>query len=375
MSSALQSRSALPNRSWRPCGVVMVAALVLAGLMAGAGSVLAQESRGQTMALGLAEAVELALSYDLEHAVARVQWDNARIASRIAQASGPLSPYDQLKQELEERRAEHQYVSARRSLVTNVIREYLELKQAERRLDIARRQLDVGRQELAIVRELVRIGQRHQLDELREANRVEELALEVDAAERDYETRRRAFLQRLGLDEDVQLRLVDEPEAMPWTWDIGQTLAYAAENAFSVWERAATLRIAAMDLEAVRIEDPPPLQLEKAENDYRIAELNAQQAERTFVNSVRTAFHKVTDAARRLETAAVDYELAKAEYDVARRRHQAGLTTDLDMERAEIELRSAEQAHYDALYTYVLARLELLNLIGHPLDLGEEVAE
>src|SRR5690606_4032468 len=141
------------------------------------------------------------------------------------------------------------------SLVTNVIREYLELKQAERRLDIARRQLDVGRQELAIVRELVRIGQRHQLDELREANRVEELALEVDAAERDYEPRRRAFLQRLGSDEDVQLRLVDEPEAMPWTWDIGQTLAYAAENAFSVWERAATLRIAAMDLEAVRIED------------------------------------------------------------------------------------------------------------------------
>src|SRR5690606_4032466 len=91
----------------------------------------------------------------------------------------------------------------------------------------------------------------------------------------------------------------------------------------------------------------PPLQLEKAENDYRIAELNAQQAERTFVNSVRTAFHNVTDAARRLETAAVDYELAKAEYDVARR-HQDGLTTDHDVERAADELRSAEHAHHDA---------------------------
>src|SRR5690606_2279582 len=190
MSSALQSRSALPNRSWSPCGVVMVAALVLAGLMAGPGSVLAQESREPTIALGLADAVEMALAYEPGHAVSRGQWDKRRMARRIGQPSCPLGPYDQLKQELEERRPEHQYVSARRSLVTNVIREYLELKQAERRLDIARRQLDVGRQELAIVRELVRIGQRHQLDELREANRVEELALEVDAAERDYETRR-----------------------------------------------------------------------------------------------------------------------------------------------------------------------------------------
>ncbi|HLT57899.1 MAG TPA: TolC family protein [Limnochordales bacterium] len=359
---------------WTIAVVLAVGALLLGLPAAGPAQVFAQAQGEDVIALTLAEAVDLALAYDLEHAMARLRWENARIDSRIAQASGPVSPYDRLLQELEERRAENEYVSARRELVIGVIRDYLDLKQAQRQVDIARRELELGREELAIVREMVRIGERHSLEERREENRVAGLELALDTAQRDVENRRRALLLRLGLPEDARLELVDEPEQAPWPRDLAETLAYAEEHAFAAWERQANLRIAAMDLEALRVQNPAPLQLEKAENEYRIAEMNALQAARTFHNTVRTAYHTLSDAARRLETAVVDYELAVADHDVARRRYEAGLTTDLDWARAELALRSAEQSYHEAIYSYVLARLELLNVIGHPLDLGEEPA-
>lgn len=376
MSCLLTARAL---RSWRYPSIPLALAAAALGFLAlifGAPDVAAAgDADGETMALTLAEAVDLAFAYDLEHAIARLQWENARIDSRIAQASGPVSPYDRLRQELQERRAENDYLSARRSLVANVVRDYLDLKQAQRQLEIARRQLDLAREELAIVREMVRIGERHAQEELREENRVAGLELSLATARRNQENRRRALLQRLGLPEDAHVELVDEPVPVPWSWDLDETMAYAEEHAFAVWERQANLRIAGMDLEALRVQDPPPLQLEKAENEYRIAEMNAQQGRRAFENSVRNAFHALSDAARRLETAAVDYELAVAAHDTARRRYEAGLTTDLDWARAQLELLNAEQSHHDAIYSYVLARMELLSLIGHPLDLGEDPAQ
>ncbi len=375
MSPAVPARA---QRAWDRClilPVLVAAALGFLSVAAPADVVLAQAQAGDVLRLTLEQAVEMAFDYDLEHAIARLQWENARIDRRIAQASGPVSPYERLRQEIQERRAENDYRSARRSLVINVTRDYLDLKQALRQLEIARRNLELARQELAVVQEMVRIGERHPQELLREENRVAGLELTLASAERNVETRRQSLLQRLGLDADAHVELVDEPEPVLWQWDFEETLTYAQENAFTVWERQANLRIAAMDLEALRVQDPAPLQLEKAENEHRIAEMQAQQAQRSFENNVRTAYHALSDAARRLETAKVDFDLAVAAHDTARRRHEAGLTTDLDWARAELDLLSAVQSYHDAIYNYIRSRLDLLSLIGHPLDLGEDPAE
>ena len=374
MSTAVPARPRIV-RCWLWAPAFLAIALASLLVVGGAASALAQDASEGAIRLTLAEAVEMAFDYDLEHAIARLQWENAQIDSRIAQASGPVSAYDRLRQEMQERRAENDYLSARRSLVINVTQDYLNLKQALRQLEIARRQLELARQQLAIVQEMVRIGERHPQEALREENRVAGLELSLAAAERNVENRRQSLLARLGLPLDAQVELVDEPEAVPWTWTLEETLAYAEEHAFTVWERQANLRLAAMDLEALRVQDPAPLQLAKAENEYRIAEMQAQQAQRSFQNSVRAAYHGLVDAARRLETSCVDYELAVAAHETARRRHQAGLTTDLDWAQAELDLLSAEQSRHDALYNYVLSRMELLRLIGHPLDMGEDPAE
>lgn len=324
--------------------------------------------------LTLSEAIRLAFEYDLDHEIARLNWENARIDNLIARASGPVSAYEQLQRDLQERRAENAYVTSRKSLVQAVVQEYFEVQQAERQVDIARRQADIAARELDVVRQMVQIGERHPQDELRERNRVASAELNAETAARTFQSRLAALRQRLGLAETVELVLVDEPEAIPFDWSLDETLAYALENNFSVWERDMNVRIARMDLEALRVQDPAPLQLEKAENNLRVTELTALQGERTFYINVVGAYYGLTDAARRLESARVEYDLALAAFDVARRQYEAGLITEIDWERAHLERETAVQSYLDSVTTYVRARLDLLNLIGHPLELDEEFA-
>src|SRR5690606_24220235 len=362
--------------SWRRRWFLLVLALVCmaaaAGVFGDAASAAGDGDAGapaEVLELTLADAVRLAFEYDLEHEIARLNWENARIDNMIARAAGPVSAYEQLQRDLQERRAENSYVSSRRSLMMTVVQEYFDLQQAAAQADVARRQADLAARELDVVRQMVAIGERHPQDELREQNRVAAARLTAETAARTFRSREQALRHRLGLPDTVQLVLVDEPEAVPFDWTLDETLAYALEHNFSVWEREMNVRIAQMDLEALKVQDPAPLQLQKAENSRRITELNARQAERSFYNNVVSAYHGLMDAARRLEAAASDYELSQSGAAVARRQYEVGLTTETDWERAQLDQINARQSYREAVISYVRARLELLNLIGHPLGL------
>lgn len=356
----------------------LTAALIVgAAFVSGAWQAAAQEAGGepgQVIELTLAEAVRLAFEHDVDHEIARLTWENARIDNMIARASGPLTQYEELQRELQERRAENNYLSSRRSLVLNVVQEYFELKQAAVQAEVARRQAELARRQLEIVRQMVAIGERHPSEELREQNRVAAAELAAENAERTYRNREEALRLRLGLPEGVTLVPVDEPVAIPFDWTLEETLVYALKHSFSVWERETNLRIAEMDLEALRAQDPAPLQLQKAENNFRITQLNALKADRSFRNSVANAYHSLMDAARRLELAKVEYELALASFEVARRQYELGLTTDTEWEQAQLDRINAEQSYRDSVFSYMRARLDLLNLIGYPFEQDEEFA-
>lgn len=327
---------------------------------------------GTPAELTLADAIQMAFSYDLDHEIARIHWDNARIDNLIAQASGPASAYERLQRDLQERRAENAYVSARDTLVRSVVQQYFDVKQAERQVEITRRQADIARRELAVVSQMVLIGERHPQDELREQNRVAAAELSAENAARTYAARKTALLHRLGLAETAAIVLVDEPQAVPFTWTLEETIAFALEHNFSVWERNMNVRIAELDFEAIRVQDPAPLQLAKAENNLRVTQLNALQGERTFRTNVIAAYYAVVDAASRYDAAQVDYDLALAAFESARRQHEAGLTTDIDWERAKLDQLSAQQSYRDAILTYMRERLELFDVIGYSSGLDEE---
>ena len=242
--------------------------------------------------LTLAEAVRLAFEYDVEHEIARLNWENARIDNMIARAGGPVSPYEELQRQLQERRAENNYLSSRKSLVMSVVQEYFDLQQAAAQAEVARRQAAIAERELEVVRQMVAIGERHPQDELREQNRV--------ASARDVRGSRRAHVPQpragpapaAGAAGRRAAGAGGRARSGAVRLDLGGDAAYALEHNFSVWERATNLRIAQMDLEALKVQDPAPLQLQKAENSLarHRAERAAGRAQFLQSGHVRVAF-------------------------------------------------------------------------------------
>lgn len=326
----------------------------------------------KTLDLTVEAAVELALMHDIDHEIALLRWENARIDSRIAQAGGPVSDFDRLQREINERQAERNYKAARNNVIIGTVGDYFNLQQSWRTLEIRTREAQVAQEELALVRERVRIGGSTPQEEAREEIRVSGIELDAEIARRNYERARDQFLQRLGLDSDVQLNLTEEPVVHAFSLSLEQVLNHAATETFEAWEREASLDVARLNLENQRTQNPPPLVLAQAENELSIATSEAAKSEADYKAQVTDAYYAVVDARRRIETAEVERTLAEQVWDMTRRQVEAGLRTQLDLKQAEIERLEGELNYYNSLNGYVTARLNLLNLLGMNLGIGRE---
>src|SRR5690606_13151822 len=207
---------------------------------------------------------------------------------------------------------------------------------------------------------------------LRQTNQVVNAELNLANARRTYESRRQTLLARLGLPEDVELKLTDSLPVHPFTYTLEETLERAREASFEVWERQVNLRLAEMDLENLRSQNPAPLALRKSENSFRIQQLNAQKAESQFVTQFTNQFHSVADAWRQLENAERDYKISQENYRQFMRQYEAGLRTEQELVQAEIDRLNAEQSIFDARNNYAKALLQFELALGKPLPYGEE---
>lgn len=325
--------------------------------------------------LSIAEAVALAQAADIDYRIAALTWENAQIDDRTARASGPLTPYETLQRDLQFRRAENTFAQAHTSLVLGVIRDYISLRQSKAQLEIRERQLKLAEAELERVEQLIAIGNATEQDRLREINRVTSARLSAAAARRTFESRYESFLSRLGLDPDVKLILQDELPVVPFNYTLEETLETARAASFDVWEREVNMKLAEMDLNNLMAQNPAPLALKKAENNFTIQQLNAQKAETAFITQTTEQFHRMADAWTELQNAERDYLVAMESYKQAVRQYEAGLRTETDMASAEIDRLNAELAIFDARNNYALSLLEFEVMLGLPLPYGEEAEQ
>lgn len=322
--------------------------------------------------LSIEEAVQLARDADLNYQIAELTWENAQIDDTIARAQGAMTAYEQLQHDLSTRQAQNTFLAARNDLALGVVNDYFNLIRAAHDVEIRNRQLTLAENELTRVEQMIAIGNATEQDRLRQVNQVVSAQLSAASAQRTYAAQHSAFVRRLGLAEDVQLVLHDRLEVFPFTYTLDESIAVAREASFDVWQRGVNLQLAEMDLSNLRSQNPAPLALKKSENNFRIQQLNAEQAETQFATQFATQFHSVADAWTQLENAERDYQIAIASYNQTLRQYEAGLRTESEMAQAQIDQLSAEQSILDARTNYAVALMEFELTLGKPLPIGEE---
>lgn len=324
--------------------------------------------------LSLKEAVHLALEADIDYQIALLTWENAEIDHKITAIDDNVTPYESLERERNFRRAENTFAQAHNDLVLDILRDYVSLKRAAVDLDVRTREVEVAEIELAQLEEKRNIGNATEQEHLQELNRVETARLRYESAQRTYETQRKQFIRRLGLPEDVQLVVEDTLPIHPFDYELEHVLEQARQASFHVWDREAAMELARLDLEKVRSQNVAPLTLQKAENDFRIEQLQAEKEENRFMSDTVSAYYDIADAWRELANAERDYAVAQEQYNQTLRQYEVNLITDLVMKKAEIDFLNARQTLRNVQNDYALSLLEFEVMLGRTLPYGEETA-
>jgi len=130
---------------------------------------------------------------------------------------------------------------------------------------------------------------------------------------------------------------------------------------FNTFDARAYLTTPILDLQSLRKE-------RAASEDVRAARYSYQDARNMVVLVVGNAYLLANAGAARVQSAEAEVKTAQALYQQAVDRFHAGLSPEIDMLRAQVELKSRQQQLIAARNDYATEKLNLARVIGLPTD-------
>ena len=143
------------------------------------------------------------------------------------------------------------------------------------------------------------------------------------------------------------VRRASSDDFVPATQDFSQSTTAEVEISVPVFDgRAAEGRV------------------RQARAELQKAELRREALERDVALEVQQAFQNVTAAAQRIDAARATVDRAERALEIAQTRFRNGLSTQLELNDAELALTQARTTLARGLYDYNVARAELVRAVG-----------
>lgn len=309
------------------------------------------------------EIIKLGLEADANLKIAALNLDNARIAYERSVANNRLggSPAALRSAEIEWLRAQSDYQNQVADAVISLLQQAIDLRRAEIRAQVEEKRLAQARLEYERARERVR-AQIANEDSVVEA----ELAmvgreLSFDDASIALENEKESLARRIGV---AAFSLGEMPPFVPYTANAEEALAKAREASADLRQGQVNVENAELELERLRIENAPAMDLRQAANNLEIAKIRLASIETQLKESVESAARAVARTAVNYEIAARQLELARRRESITRRQAEAGFVAQDAVVNAEIAVLEAESARLEALKNYLTAVLNFEKLSG-----------
>ncbi len=334
------------------------------------GNIPAATQEQETIKLNLSQAVERALTSNLEFQKAGYTWQNAEIEAKKEQAENLLTQSTLLKRQVELSLLEkqEQYQQGKEDLIRQVVDEYLQLKLAQKDLQLKEKELELEKNLLEKVKTQVKGGHKAEIDLLEQNTEYYDALFSLESAKLEYQKSLGNFRITLGLKANSQVELAalvtpDFPEIeLEEAWQKGK------QNSVALQMSSLKIEVATRELEKNKVSDIPEVDLKVLENNLALAQLEYQITQQNLDYQIQSEWQNYVQSKNDILSNQNSLNQIKANQTIISDQVQAGLASEDQELSAIIGVLEAEYRLASSVRNYYKARLNLLSLIG---DLSE----
>ena len=326
--------------------------------------------------LTITEALEKAWQYNLDFQKASLILDNARIAYKKAKANilQSQSKIDEKQAELNWQEAQNTFEENKNKIEIEIVSSYNNLKYLISLLPLKKKKVQLAQNNLDRVREKIKVGTAGKLEELAAQISLKAARQQLQNTEHQLETAKESSFVATGIENVSQFILTSEFEKSIIEDSLDIYIATALQKRKKIQFARKNVEIAADRLEQLRMTDSPSLDIDKANNDLELFQINLKSLQNSVKSEVRQKYQQLESLNTQLQLLNLQSEQAKRNLENASEQFQAGLITTDELSSKEVSFREVVLELQKSKGNYCVAYLNLQLSAGEELELGEKNA-
>jgi outer membrane protein TolC len=337
--------------------------LLLGIFLIGNIQITAQES----IKLELAQAVEMALTNNLEFQKAGYQLENTEIDAKKSEAGNLLTQSNLLQRqnELLLIQGKEQYQQKKEDLIIQVVDEYLQLKLVQKDLQVKEKEAELEKNILEDIKVQVKAGYKVQLDVLVQSNEYYDALFSFESAKLDYQKLLGNFRVTLGLSSKSQFELVAINVPDFKEIELDEALKKGRQNSVSLQMNNLEIDLASLELEKSKVSDIPEIDLNKLENNLAITKLDYQIAQQNLDYQIQSQWQNYIQTKNDITSSQNSLIQIKENKIIISNQVKAGLASKDDELSANIGVLQAEYRIASSIRNYYNALLNLQSIMAN----------
>ncbi|OGD36097.1 hypothetical protein A2V94_04310 [Candidatus Atribacteria bacterium RBG_16_35_8] len=343
--------------------LVILVSLLFGIMVIGNIQITAQES----IKLDLPQAIEMALTNNLEFQKAGYQFENAEIDVKRNEAGNLLTQSNLLERqnELLLIQEKEQYQQKKEDLIIQVVDEYLQLKLAQKDLQVKEKESELEKNTLEDIKVQAKAGYKVELDVLEQSNIYYDALFSFESAKLDYQKLLGNFRVTLGLNSKSQFELVtiNTPDFKEIKLD--EALQKGRQNSVSLQMNNLEIDLASLELEKSKVSDIPEIDLNKLENNLAITKLDYQIAQQNLDYQIQSQWQNYVQTKNDITLSQNSLDQINKHKAIISNQVKAGLASKDAELSATIGVLEAEYRIVSSVRNYYNALLNLQSIMGN----------
>lgn len=343
--------------------MIILVCLLFCIMVIGNIQITAQES----IKLDLPKAVEMAFANNLEFQKAGYQLENAEIDAKRNEAENLLTQSNLLERQNEFLlfQEKEQYQQKKEDLIIQVVDEYLQLKLAQKDLQVKEKELELEKNTLEEIKAQVKAGYKVELDVLEQSNEYYDALFSFESAKLDYQKLLGNFRVTLGLNSKSQFELaaINIPDFKEI--ELNEALQDGQQNSVALQLNNLEIDLASLELEKNKVSDVPEIDLNELENNLAITKLDYQIARQNLDYQIQSQWQNYVQMKNDIILSQNSLDQIKENKIIISNQLKAGLASEDEELSAIIGVLESEYRVASSVRNYYNALLNLQSIMGN----------